>query len=391
MGKKILVWLICGACVLLLSCGGGDSGTQVGENPAGPVPRSFYMGFTPFPHALSVEAVESAYDVIARDADMIAQHFDNGVPWQEALDNADHATTYGVTYAADFLNDLDYRLQHDPAGHSLYLAVTPLGPLREGLALHRGTSDNEPLTPPWDSYALDHPDVIKAYTRHCLNMIEHFHPDYFAYAIEANILAYYDNLNSTDKWTQFVNLVKEVYPVLKARYPDLPVFISLQVGIFHSDSTAQSASIRQILPYTDYIAISAYPFIDIPNPADLPSDYFSQLADLDPAKPVAIAETAWPAEDVEDFNHPGTIIAEEDPQRQQQYIQRLIDEMDDLDGRFITLFFTRDYDDLWESAFQYDPDAQLIRTWRDTGLFDGQGNPRPALETWRAALQRPKS
>lgn len=139
------------------------------------------------------------------------------------------------------------------------------------------------------------------------------------------------------------------------------------------------------------MAISAYPYTDIPNPADLPADYFSQLTDLDPAKPVAIAETAWPAEDVEDFNYPGTIIAAEDPQRQQQYIQRLIDEMDELDGRFVTLFFTRDYDDFWESDLQYDPNAQLIRIWRDTGLYDGQGNPRPALDTWRAGLQRPKS
>jgi hypothetical protein len=107
----------------------------VGGNPAGPAPRSFSMGFTPFPHAFSVEAVEAAYDVIARDADMIVQHFDDGVPWQEALGNADNATTCRDTYAVNLLNDLDYKLQHNPAGHSLYLAVTPLGPMREGLAL----------------------------------------------------------------------------------------------------------------------------------------------------------------------------------------------------------------------------------------------------------------
>ena len=105
---------------------------------------------------------------------------------------------------------------------------------------------------------------------------------------------------------------------------------------------------------------------------------------------MAIAETAWPAEDVEDINHPGHIIAVENPQRQQQYIQRLISEMEELDGRFITLFFTRDFDDFWETDLQYDPNAQLIRTWRDTGLYDGQGNPRPALDLWRAALDRSK-
>jgi hypothetical protein len=106
---------------------------------------------------------------------------------------------------------------------------------------------------------------------------------------------------------------------------------------------------------------------------------------------VAIAETAWPAEDVEDVNNPGTIIAAETPQRQQQYIRRLINEMDRWDGRFMTIFFTRDYDDFWETDFQYYPDAQLIRTWRDTGLHDGLGNPRPASDTWLEALERPKT
>jgi hypothetical protein len=349
------------------------------------------MGFTPFPHAFTIEAVEAAYDVISRDADMIVQHFDDGVPWQEALGNANTATTYRDTYAANLLEDLDYRLQHKPAGHCIYLAVTPLGPLRDGLALRRGNAANEPLSPPWDTYALDHPDVIKAYTRHCLDMIQHFKPDYFAYAIEANILAYYDKQNGTNKWAQFVNLVKAVYPAIKAKHPDLPIFISLQIGIFHSDITEQTTIIKQILPYTDYMAISAYPYTDIQDPLALPGNYFSELTALAPAKPVAIAETAWPAEDVVDVDNPGFIIAAEDPYRQQQYVERLMNEMDKLNGRFITLFITRDYDAFWESDLKYLPDARLLRIWRDTGLYDGQGGPRPALKIWRSALKRPKS
>jgi hypothetical protein len=372
-----------------ISCSGGDS--QVGGAFAEPAPRSFSMGFTPFPHACTVDAVEAAYGVISSNADMIVQHFDDGVPWQEALDNAINATTYRDTYAPGFLNDLDYKLQHNPAGHKLYLAVTPLGPLRDGLALHRGASANEPLTPPWGTYALDHPDVIKAYIRHCLNMIQHFKPDYFAYAVEANMLVFYDKQNGTNRWAQFVHLVREVYPAIKAKHPDLPVFISLQIGFFHANITEQTAAINQILPYTDYMAISAYPYTEIPDPVDLPADYFSKLTDLAPAKPVAIAETGWPAEDVENANNPGIIIAAEDPGRQQQYVKFLINEMDKLDGRFITLFFTRDFDDFWASDLKNYPNAQLIRLWRDTGLYDGQGNPRPALNTWRAALKRPKS
>ena len=382
---KLLFRFFCAAYLVLISC--DDSAVNSSGDKE---PRSFYLGFTPFPHAFSYEAVEAAYDVINQDADMIVQHFDDGVPWFEALDNANNATAYRDTYAANFLDDLDFKLQRNPAGHIVYLAVTPLSPLREGLALHRGNSGNESLAPPWDNYTLDHPDVIKAYTRHCLNMIEHFDPDYFAYAVEANILAFYDQVNGTGKWAQFVNLSGEVYSSIKAEHPDLPVFISLQVGFYQISPAEQAAAINQILPYTDYMAISAYPFTDIPDPDDLPAGYFTALTNLSPAKPVVIAETAWPAEDLTDVNNPDIVIAEEDPQRQQHYIQRLIDEMDMLNGRFITLFFTRDYDDFWESDFQYYPDAQLYRTWRDTGLYDGPGNSRPALNTWLEALARPK-
>ena len=386
MVNCLRLWFISGACFLLICCGGGGGGDDAVTLPES---RSFYLGFTPFPHALTLEAVEAAYDAISLDADMVVQHFDDGVPWQEALDNVNNATTYRNTYATDFLNDLDFKLQHNPAGHVLYLAVTPLSPLREGLSLHRGAGANEALTSPWDAYALDHPDVIKAYTQHCLNMIDHFDPDYFAYAIEANMLAVYDRLNGTNKWAQFLNLVQQVYPAIKASHPDLPLFISLQIGFFHADISGQTAAIEQILPYTDCLAVSAYPYTVFPDPADLPVDYFSRLTDLAPAKPVVVAETAWPAEDVEDVNNPGTIVAAEDPQRQQQYIRLLLDEMDRLNGRFLVLFFTRDYDEFWESELQYYPNAQLIRTWRDTGLYDGAGNLRPALDTWRAALERP--
>ncbi|NOG49226.1 MAG: hypothetical protein HND48_07100 [Chloroflexi bacterium] len=38
-----------------------------------------------------MEAVQYTYDRIAEDADLIVQHFDNGVPWPEALDGAPFA------------------------------------------------------------------------------------------------------------------------------------------------------------------------------------------------------------------------------------------------------------------------------------------------------------
>ncbi len=368
-------------CLLLQACGGGDSGS----NTAGVNSRSYAMGFTDFPYALTIEALNNTYAVLAQDADMAVMHFDDGIPWQEALDGVNNQTSYLQNYPTDLLNSISYKKSSIATGHVVYLAVTPLNTLRDGLAPHRGNAANEALTAPWNAYALDDPHVVSAYIAHCENMIDAFQPDYFAYAIEANIL----RSAAPSKWQAFVNLAQQTYTSIKANHPDLPVFVSLQAGFFHQNETDQTTAIQQLLPYTDFIAISAYPYTEDSDPHNLPIDYFSSLAALAPTKPFAIAETAWPAEDVTDVNNPSVVLIPASTAMQQAYLQRLLADADTLHARFVNWFFIRDYDDLWDSTLKTQPNAALLRLWKDTGLFDGAGNARPALDVWRSALARP--
>lgn len=366
------------AMVLLSGCYNGSGGG--GGNDA--TTRSYYLGFTDFPYDATVTAVTDTWNVLDQDADMVTMHFDDGIPWQEALDGVNNSTSYTLNYDPNFLNNLNYKQSQIPPGHIVYLAVTPLNFYRDGLAPHRGAAGNETLTPPWDGYALDSPDVVTAFIAHCENMISLFNPDYFAYAIEANILYATD----ASQWSAFVNLAQATYSAIKARHPDLPVFVSLQASFFHGDESGQTAAIQQILPYTDFIAVSAYPYSSYADPADIPADFYTSVAALAADKPFAIAETAWPAEDV---TSPYPVTISETPQRQQAYLQRLLADADSLDAKFINWFFTRDYDDMWDSTLQYDSDAALLRLWKDTGLYDGAGNARLALTDWQAALATP--
>ncbi len=375
MVRSVLVALLCG---LIVACGGGGGGSST--TPA----RSFAMGFTDFPHANSISAVNAAFTVITNDADMAVMHFDDGVPWAEALDNVNNGTRYLTTYHTNFLNSIAYKKSKIPVGHVLYLAVTPLNFFRNGLADHRGAGGNEALIAPWSGYALDHVDVIAAYTQHCLNMIDAFSPDYFAYAIEANMLY----SSRPGQWPAFINLARSVYTSIKAVHPNLPVFVTLQTGYFHGDVINQTTAINRILPYTDMIAVSAYPYSIQSDPNLLAADYFSALADLAPAKPFAVAETAWPAEDITDVNNNTIVLIPADEAAQNTYIKRLLSDADILSAKFVTLFFTRDYDDFWESDFKFLANAQLFRLWKDTGLYDGTGNPRISLNTWRQYLNR---
>ncbi|MCK4237113.1 MAG: hypothetical protein KAX38_08320 [Candidatus Krumholzibacteria bacterium] len=369
MQNRMIVYFVL-ALVLIYACSDNNGATGPGN---GTEPEAgTYLGFTDFPHAKTHAAWIAAWSVIEQDGNMAVVHFDDGIPWQEALDS----TRYHENYNAE----LSQKESFVPIGHITYLAVTPISFSRDSLAGYRGAEGNEPLMPPWDTLTFDSQDVETAFTNHCEYLIYTFYPKYFAYAIEANMLA---DL-SPESWSTFVTLAEFVYTNLKSKFPTLPIFITIQADCFHKDPGNQSAALGQVLPFSDFIAVSGYPFTTQSNPESLAADYFFELADLDPNKPFAIAETAWPAEDVTD---PYYKFIPASDSTQLAYMDRLLSDADSLDAEFICWFFTRDYDDFWESDFKYMTDAGIYRLWRDTGVYDGQGNPRPALARWRGALE----
>ncbi|NHZ84915.1 MAG: hypothetical protein GWP19_03430, partial [Planctomycetia bacterium] len=128
---------------------------------------------------------------------------------------------------------------------------------------------------------------------------------------------------------------------------------------------------------------SSYPFVEQSDPDLLAADYFTELANLAPNKPFVIAETAWPAEDV---TAPYPVLIPANEATQQAYLERLLADSDSLSAAFVCWFFTRDFDDFWESDLKFNAIAPTIRLWKDTGLYDGQGNSRPALTIWREYL-----
>ena len=197
---------------------------------------------------------------------------------------------------------------------------------------------------------------VKAGRNHlqrCRELIALFNPDYFCYAIEAN-----------DLELALQAQLPSMYAVLKAENPGLPIFLSLQVtkGYDTAEATA-------LMESSDYWALSTYAF--------LADGTFRMPPMQDPtgAKPVVIAETGWPAEPLP---HPetGSIIMGS-PVIQSSYVSI----MRTLPIKFFVWFVGRDYDIMWRDSL--DQTNPWHRTFRDTGLLDGDGNPRPALDAWR--------
>jgi hypothetical protein len=332
--------------------------------------RAYMLALGDFPYDNTLEAIKNTSSIVISDGDLAMMHFDGGVPWQAALDSTD--------YPAGFLSGINGKIQRLPENYPVYLAVTPLAFARDGLALNWGDNSNESQVSPWDTLALDDPLVVKAYLSYCRYMIRQFNPVYFAYAIEANLLID----KSPVKWESFVNLSRQVYQSVKHEFPDLPVFFTIQAEAFHQSVILHSEMLADILDYTDMIAVSTYPFVLYDNAAAIPADYYPDISALASSKPFVISETSWPAENI---TAPSLFLFESDESMQKDYLQRLFEDLDKLNTRFVSWFFPVDYDGIWENVLKDSPDAAVVRLWKDCGLYDGTLKQRPASVLWLEA------
>jgi hypothetical protein len=368
---RLIIVLFC--LPLLLTACGGDGG---GVNPTG---RAFAMGFTPWPYDATTTAVDDTYAKINANGDIIAHHIDSGIPWQEALD--------GTPYPTAVEDELNSRLNKTAAGKPVYLALSPLNGARNALAGYWNNSGTgQPLTAPWSTLDFDSADVQNAYINFATDLINRFNPDYFNFGIEASELA----LNNPTRFAKFVTFASVVSSALKTSFPSLKLMISVALK---SPGSAEAATINADLPalvqYVDVVGASVYPYIFFQHankgdPANLPSNWLSQLQDIAGSKPIAVAETGWIAERLLIPSYSVDVPAT--PANQDAYVQALFTQAQTLNAKFVIWFAIVDYDALWSGALGSDPLAQI---WRDTGLYDGNVVARPALATWQQQLAHP--
>ena len=96
-------------------------------------------------------------------------------------------------------------------------------------------------------------------------------------------------------------------------------------------------------------------------------------------KPIAITETGYPAEKIELPSFKVTIPGS--PALQKQYMSSILHIANQDRYLFVIAFLYRDYDALWEKIKSSSPEAFVV--WKDCGMLDGQGTPRPALGVWK--------
>ncbi len=331
-----------------------------------------FLGFTPLPYDLPtkphVEAI--TYGFLKFHSTLIAHHLDDGIPWQQALE--------GSPFPASLEHNIQTRLANTQSGQKVYLALTPLAKMRNELAEIWGDQQGQPRTGPWADRDFDSPEVKIAYLNYCRRMIHRFDPDYFAYAIEANLWP----LEDPAGFTSMARLLAEVYITLKSEFPGLPIFLTLIVEDDEKFADRLHYT-RGLLDLSDYVAVSTYPFTQpsvMGDAANVGSNWFQKIIDLAPGKPFAVAETTFIAENLNIF---GTTIPA-DVHEQRDYMEFLLWDAVQKQAEFVTWFVPIDYDRLWNKIGS--PDIEWARTWRDSGLVDENLMPRPALKVWDSYL-----
>ncbi|MBK6634026.1 MAG: hypothetical protein IPG38_06675 [Chitinophagaceae bacterium] len=247
------------------------------------------MGTTPWPADFTVAEVDTAYRFINEHCDIVSHHFDEGIPYEEAF--------YNRPMPASLLQDITTRKSKTVTGKKIFLSVS-------ALALNRTSRPEYYANAPapdsiknyWRQLPFDDAKVITAYVNYVSWLVDQLQPVYVNYGVESNAAGW-----NASQFVLYKNFIAEVYRQLKTRYPSLPFFISFIVD----ESNEGFNNAGQLVAYTDFIGLSAYPYITVSSsangntdPKNFPAGYFEKFTNLSNSKPLAFAATGYIAEDL---------------------------------------------------------------------------------------------
>lgn len=341
--------------------------------------RSFYMGVTPWPGDFTVAEVDTAYAFINNHCDIVSHHFDDGIPYEEAFTNQPMPT--------QFQNDVQYRINHTNPSKKILLSVSALNLSR----LHKAdyyinSTVSTTIQDSWENLPVNHPNVVTAYVNYMSWLIDSFQPDYVNYGVESNVLTF----PSAD-FALYKDFLSQVYPQLKNLYPNLPFFVSFIVD----ESTEGFSYANQLLPYTDYIGLSAYPYVTVSsttngntNPDLFPANYFERFITM-ANKPFVFAETGFIAENlvIPSYN----LNKQGNEEWQKAYLEKICQLSNQYNAKFIIWFCSKDYDAGITTIQSLGLYQDLFLFWRDTGLKGQNGQPRQSYQLWKNWMAKEKN
>lgn len=340
--------------------------------------RNFYMGVTPWPANFTSQDLDNAYLFINTNCDIVSHHFDDGIPYEEAYNN--------LSMPMQLQNDITTRLQKTNSSKKVLLSVAALNLTRKEKAdYYRNSTISSTIQNNWAALSFTDTEVVTAYLNYLEYLITNFEPDYLNFGVESNNPEF-----TIADFNNYKDFLGQVYGALKVNHPNLPCFISFIV----SESPQGFNYANALLPYTDIIGISSYPYTHISssgtgntNPDLFPDNFFENYIFM-ANKPFCFAETAYIAEDlvVSSFN----LNKQGNEDWQNKYLNKILSLSQEHNAEFIIWFCSKDYDEGNLYLQQQGLYMDLFALWQDTGFLDENGNQRLAYTTWNNWMNKDK-
>jgi|SRR6056297_88645 len=324
--------------------------------------RNFQMGFTTWPYAPSIEAVNNTYLFIGNNADIYSEHIDSEIPWDAWINDSPLPT--------EFTNEITGKASKIIPNMKLTVSVSLLNSSRSELA-----SDFNGTIPNYTE--LNDVHIEDAYFKHLKYITNQLNPDYLIIAIEVNELL----KNAPEKWNAYKLLMSNIRTRVKQEFPSLIISESITLHNFYQPDVPDPAVfVAEVADYAnsmDFATISFYPFFKGLKTKENFQEAFDFLHEkID--KPIAFAETGHLSENlsVQSFN----LSISGNQSEQKDYLESLIMNAQNHDYEYIIWWTHRDYDELWATF----PEAvqDLGKIWISTGIINEDGTKKDAYTIW---------
>ena len=151
-----------------------------------------------------------------------------------------------------------------------------------------------------------------------------------------------------------------------------------------NDHVQQRLAGMQVLEFSDYFALSLYPSEGVALAKPYQEIAFDELFSLS-GKPMVVAEAGYGAETFSMSVGKNLSTLRPDPVNQQKFLDAVLQASEKWKVEFVIFFTVGDYRQLL-AGYSPRPSPQL--PWQKRGLFDENGNPLPALNSWGDWLRR---
>lgn len=335
------------------------------------------MGVTPWPADLTQPELDKAYNFINNECDMVSHHFDEGIPYEEAYNNNG--------WPAELLTEIQSRKSKTASGKTVFLSSAAVNLSRKEKADYSrfSTGISSTIKNQWLAIPINDDKIVTAYTNYIIFLTHQLNASFINYGVESN-----GEWSPTD-FNLYKDFISKVYARLKTAFPSKPVFLSVMT----SEMPLMLNYASQLMPYTDYLALSSYPYTHISssangntNPSLFPSSYFNDYISLAPSKPFGFAETAYIAEDL--FVPSFSLNKQGTADWQKDYLEKVCQLLQERKGKFLIWFCSKDYDAGNNTLRTLGLYQDLFALWEDTGLLNENNVQRPAYNSWKQWIKK---